>query len=254
MKQLKDRISLLFLNQNSIVPTTHSYFSCHLAITTVGRVFYTNVWNKRKIRWRDARPRYCTATCCTPGALPHHNKLWFIKYYYFSKKYSPGCAFPPQAARRRHNRFKYNTKTTYHVWNDDFWQRYCVMTRGEKLRSLGWVRSALVSQPGHWRSNSLFTLRDAQSDSRIFFQLFISVANRVSFSFNKGLLCLNVFTDSPVSGGDAGAVLRATRCTGRIILLAVRAALPLFFVFVGACCCQACLRSLRYCLAVCLSA
>lgn len=129
------------------MPTTHSYFSCHLAsmfaCTTVRRFFTPMFGNKRKIRRWDARPRYCTATCCTPRALPHHNKLWFIKYYDFCKKYSPGCAFPPQAARRRHNPVKYNTKTTYHVWNDDFWQRYCVMAKGGKqLRSLCWVRSA----------------------------------------------------------------------------------------------------------------
>lgn len=30
---------------------------------------------KRKIQPSHARPRYCTSTCCTPCALPHHNKL-----------------------------------------------------------------------------------------------------------------------------------------------------------------------------------
>lgn len=159
--------------------TTHLSFSCHLAnmfaYTTVGRFFFplTPMFgNRRKIRRWDARPRYCTPTCCTPGALPHHNKLWFIKYYDFQqkkkKKYSPGCAFPPQAARRRHNPLKYNTKTTYHVWNDEFWQRYCVI-RGGKAQELMLGKIDSVSQPGHWRSISLFTPRDAQSDSRIFF-------------------------------------------------------------------------------------
>lgn len=40
------------------------------------------------------------------------------------------------------------------------------MEKGSELM-LGEIGS--VSQPGHWRSISLFTPRDAQSDSRIFF-------------------------------------------------------------------------------------
>lgn len=43
--------------------------------------------------------------------------------------------------------------------------------RGEALEvTLGEL--GFVSQPGHWRSTSLLTSRDAQSDSRMF-QLFI---------------------------------------------------------------------------------
>lgn len=60
----------------------------------------------------------------------------------------------------------------------------CTVTRrrGKALEvTLGKIGS--VSQPGHWRSTSLFTARDAQSDSRIF-QLFISVANRLYFFFS----------------------------------------------------------------------
>lgn len=166
-------------------------FSCHLANTTVynRRPFVPLMFgNKRKIRRWDARPRYCTATCCTPRALPHHNKLWFIKYYDFSEKYSPGCAFPPQTARRRHNPFKYNTKATYHVWNDDFWQRYCVMRRrgGNKAQELMLGKIGFVSQPGHWRSISLFTPRDAQSDSRIFFNYLSPSQNAFLSLITKG--------------------------------------------------------------------
>ena len=129
-----------------------------------------------------------------------HKILWLRQ-----KKHSPGCAFPPQAARRRHNPSKYNTKTTYHVWNDDFWQRCCVMTRGQK-GSGAYVGGKIgsVSQPGHWRSISLFTPRDAQSDSRIFFNYLSPLQKRDSFSYDKGLLCLNVFTHSPLAGGEAG--------------------------------------------------
>lgn len=131
-------------------------------------------------------------------------------------------------------------------------QRYCVMTRGEKAQEVMLGKIDSVSQPGHWRSIPLFTPRDAQSDSRIF-QLFISVANRVSVCCNRGLLCLNVFTQSPLAGREAGGAVLAT--WGRIIFLAVRAALPPLFVFVGACSCRACLRSLcgTVCLSVCLS-
>lgn len=64
-----------------------------------------------------------------------------------------------------------------------------------------------------------------------FFQLFISVVNRFSFSYDKVLLCLNVFTHSPLAGGEAGAVKIAVLATrGGLFFLAVRAALPPFFV------------------------
>lgn len=93
------------------------------------------------------------------------------------KKCSPGCAFPPQAARRRHKPVKYNTKKTYHVRNDEFLAAILCNDRRERGREresgeagelvLGKIGS--VSQPGHWRSIFLFTARDAQSHSRIFF-------------------------------------------------------------------------------------
>lgn len=97
-------------------------------------------------------------------------------------------------------------KTTYHVWNDDFFCLAAVLYNdkgGKKAQEVMLGKIDSVSQPGHWRSISLFTPRDAQSDSRIF-QLFISVANRVSFSYDRGLLCQNVFTQSPLAGRQAG--------------------------------------------------
>lgn len=64
---------------------------------------------------------------------------------------------------------------------------------------------------------------------------------------------MNVFTHSPLAVGEAGAVRIAVLVTrGGLFFLAERAALPPLFVFVGACSCPACLRSLRYCLSVCL--
>lgn len=209
-------------------------------------------WNERKIRRWDARPRYCTATCCTPGALPHHNKLWFIKYYDFSKKYSPGCAFPPQAARRRHNRLKYNTKTTYHVWNDDFWQRYCVMRRGKS--SGAYVGSdRLRLSAGTLAQQFPIHSQGCAVGQPHFFQLFISVANRVSFSYDKGLLCLDVFTHSPVSGGEAGAAQIAAGYNGEDYFSWPCCCSSSSLCICRACSCQACLRSLRYCLSVCLA-
>lgn len=48
--------------------------------------------------------------------------------------------------------------------------------KSQKADEVVLVRS--VSQPGHWRSISLFTPWDAQSDRRIFLvQLFIPVSN-----------------------------------------------------------------------------
>lgn len=139
-------------------------------------VFTPMCGNRRKIRRWDARPRYCTATCCTQRALPHHNKLWFIKYYDFDKKHSPGCAFPPQAARRRHNPSKYNTKTTYHVWNDDFWQRCCVMTRGQKGSGAYVGEDRLRLSAGTLAQHFPIHSQGCAVGQPHFFQLFISVA------------------------------------------------------------------------------
>lgn len=44
-----------------------------------------------------------------------------------------------------------------------------VYDKGGKAPELMLGKISSVSQPGHWRSISLFTPRDAQSDSRIFF-------------------------------------------------------------------------------------
>lgn len=99
--------------------------------------------NRRKIRRWDARPRYCTATCCTLRALPHHNKLWFINIMTPLKKYSPGCAFPSQAARRRHVIFKYNAKQLTMFAKRWFLTAIlCSDTGLKQLRSLRWGRSA----------------------------------------------------------------------------------------------------------------
>lgn len=70
-----------------------------------------------------------------------------------------------------------------------------------------------------------------------FFQLFISVANRVSFSYDKGLLSLNVFRLLLVhwqeeKRGSADSC-RLVATGGGLFFLAVRAALPPFFVLSG---------------------
>lgn len=93
-----------------------------------------------------------------------------------------------------------------------------------------------------------------RSRTAAFFSIiYLRRKSRFFYLMTKGLLCLNVFTHSPLAVGKAGAVQTAVVLAtgGGLFFLAVRA-LPPLFVFVGACSCPACLRSLRYCLSVCL--
>lgn len=133
----------------------------------------------------------------------------------------------------------------------------CTVTRrrGKALEvTLGKIGS--VSQPGHWRSTSLFTARDAQSDSRIF-QLFISVANRLYFFF----LCESVleiffflsqdgFIQSP---SEKQAALQ-TRYRGRVVFFFSCVLRPLFVCVGPAPVRPVCALSavLSACLSVCL--
>ena len=156
-------------------------------------------------------------------------------------------------------------KTTYHVGNDDFWQRCCVMTRGQKrLRSLCRGRSA----PSLSRDTGAafpYSLPGMRSRTAAFFFSIIYLRRkkkrkkekRDSFSYDKGLLCLNVFTHSPLEGRRSGAVQMAVlRYRGRIIFLG-RACCSSSSL----CICRALLLSglsalsavLSVCLSVCLS-
>lgn len=177
-----------------------------------------------------------------------HKILWLLR-----KKYSPGCAFPPQAARRRPNLFKYKTKQLT-MFETMIFGSDLVWWQGKKTAQeliLGKIVS--VSQPGHWCSISLLTPRDAQSDSRIFFNYLspsqIAFLSLMTKAYYAWMYLLIVRWQA-----EKRAVQIAVLATvGGLFFLAVRAALPPLFVFVGACSCQACLCSLRYCLSVCLS-
>lgn len=109
------------------------------------------------------------------------------------------------------------------------------MTRGwKKAQSLCWVRSA----PSLSRDTGAafpYSLPGMRSRTAAFFSIiYLRRKKRVSFSYDKGLLWLNVFTHSPVAAGAAGAVRGAVPATGGgLFFLAVRAALPPLFVFVG---------------------
>lgn len=130
-----------------------------------------------------------------------------------------------------------------------FGRRYCIIRSGGATARevvLGKVDS--VSQPGHWRSISLFTPRDAQSDSRIFSIIYLRRKSLCFPSYDRGLLfCLKVVTQSPLAGRKAVQTLSKSRVRspGR-----ARCSSACLFCICRASSCQACLWSLRYCLSV----
>lgn len=151
---------------------------------------------KLKIWPWDARPRYCTATCCTPRAFLHHNKLWFINIMTSPEKNAvPDVHFPhrPRVADTSPLNITQRKLTMFETMN--FWQRYCVMTgerEGERERvgkpgSLCWERSApsLSRDTGAAFSYSLPGMR---SHTAAFFSIIYLRRKPRSFSYDKRVI------------------------------------------------------------------